>query len=388
MKFLSLIYGVMDDLIRRTILPSPKTRDKFAFIVHPRSTYDAANKFFFLKLLPKPIAIFFLRHLWPITATKIEGLKSLETGKNIDGWILGVPLTPRQMIENRILAKKRILQAVKLAEKKGARIVGLGGLTGSLTEGGTYIVSNNKKIDTTTGRSYTAYTVTENFFKLAEYFNINLTNGKFAIVGGGGSIGLACAEILVRAGVNNLLLVDLMGRKENMKEIIKQLKQDDRDNILNITFSHQIHDIINSDIIIAATNAPEAVIKSEDLKRGAIVIDDAQPSDVDRAVIKDRDDVLVIEGGVIRADNIKYRMNMGLASRNDIFSCLAEVLAIAAHGKKGHYTIGWLDLKLIDEISNFGIALGFKLAPFQNKYGYIAEEKMQRMKKIIKNKLV
>lgn len=384
MKFLSLVFGVIYDLIKRIILPASKTKDKFAFIVHPRSTYDAANKFFFLKLLPKPIVNFFLRHLWPITATKIEGLKSLETGKNIDGWILGVPLTPRQMIENRALAKKRILQAVKLAEKKGARIVGLGGLTGSLTEGGTYIINNNNKIDITTGRSYTAYTVTENFFKLAEYFNINLTNGKFAIVGGGGSIGLACAEILVRAGVNNLLLVDLVGRKENMGKIIKQLKQDDRDNVLNINFSHQIHDIINSDIIIAATNAPEAVIKSEDLKPGAIVIDDAQPSDVDKTVIKDRDDVLIIEGGVIRADNIKYRMNMGLAGRNDVFSCLAEVLAIAANGKTGHYTVGWLDLKLIDEISNLGFALGFKLAPFQNKYGYINKEKMEKIREIVK----
>lgn len=68
MKLFSLIYAVMADLIIRH-LPSPKVKDKFAFIVHPRSTYDAANKFFFLKLLPKPIANFFLRHLWPITAT-------------------------------------------------------------------------------------------------------------------------------------------------------------------------------------------------------------------------------------------------------------------------------------------------------------------------------
>ncbi|KKT19484.1 MAG: Shikimate/quinate 5-dehydrogenase [Parcubacteria group bacterium GW2011_GWB1_43_8] len=387
MKLFSLIYGLMADLVVR-YLPSPKVKDKFVFIVHPRSTYDAVNKFFFLKFLPKPVANLFLRHLWPITATKIEGLKSLKTGKNISGWILGVPLTPRQMIENRMLAKKRILQAVKLAEKKGARTVGLGGLTGSLTEGGTYIVNNNNKVDITTGRSYTAHTVTENFFKLAEYFDISLKNGNFAIVGGGGSIGLACAEILVRKGVNNLLLVDLVGRKENMGKIINQLKQDDRDNILNITFSHQIHDIINSDIIIAATNAPEAVIKSEDLKPGAIVIDDAQPSDVDKAVLKERDDVLVVEGGVVRANNIKYRMNMGLAGRNDIFSCLAEVLAIAAHEKTGHYTVGWLDLKLIDEISDLGAKLGFKLAPFQNKNGYISKEKIEKIREIIKNKLI
>src|SRR3989338_11638725 len=146
MKLFSLIYGVIADLVVR-YLPSPKVKDKFAFIVHPRSTYDAVNKFFFLKFLPKPVVNLFLRHLWPITSTKINGLKSLEKGENINGWILGVPLTPRQMIENRTLAKKRILQAVKLAEKKGAKIVGLGGLTGSLTEGGTYIDRKSTRLN-------------------------------------------------------------------------------------------------------------------------------------------------------------------------------------------------------------------------------------------------
>lgn len=63
--------------------------------------------------------------------------------------MIGVPLTPKQMTENRNLAKKRILQAVKLAEKKGVTIIGLGGLIASVTEGGTYILKKNHTVNIT-----------------------------------------------------------------------------------------------------------------------------------------------------------------------------------------------------------------------------------------------
>ena len=80
--------------------------------------------------------------MWPVTVAEVKGLKSLNNGEIIPGYIISVPLTPRQMMKNRHLVKKRILQAVKLAEKKGATIVGLGGLTASLTAEGTYIVKS------------------------------------------------------------------------------------------------------------------------------------------------------------------------------------------------------------------------------------------------------
>lgn len=376
-----IMYEALSDLFRRFAL-APAKKNGVAFIGHPRSVFDATRKFPFLRWLPKYAVDSFLRNMWPVTATKVEGLKSFENGEEIPGYIIGVPLTPKQMMEDKYLAKKRILQAVKLAEKKGAILVGLGGLTASLTEGGTYIIKNNRNVDITTGRSYTAHTVTSNFFKLAEYFDISLSKGKFAIVGGGGSIGVACAEILLKNGVNNLTLIDTPKRADTLERIVEQLKKMKSEWVLNMQASHYINDIRDVDIIIAATNAPEAVIKSEHLRPGAIVIDDAQPSDVDATVLKARDDVLIIEGGVITADTITYNINLGLASRNDIFSCLAEVLTLAAHKKRGHFTVGWLDLKLVDEIREMGTKLGFKLAPFQNRYGHITEDYLQKIKDI------
>lgn len=64
------------------------------------------------------------------------------------------------------------------------------------------------------------------------------------------------------------------------------------------------------------------------------------------------------------------------------FSCLAEVLTLAAYKKQGNYTVGWLDLKLVEEISELGSRLGLKLAPFQNRCGYITEDYLQRIKDV------
>lgn len=382
MKSFIAILSAFLDLLKQKILPASTKKDSFAFIVHPRSSYDAAKKYPFLKYLPKSIVDLFLKNLWPIVVAEVKGLKSLKNGKKIDGWIIGVPLTPHQMLENRNLAKKRILDAVKLAEKMGVTIVGLGGITASLTEAGHYLANHTNNIGITTGRAYTAYNITANVFQLSKYFNINLSTGKFAIVGGGGSIGLASAEILVRNGVNNLLLVDLIKRYKNAQKIINLLKSLDKDKILNIKFSSKIHDIIDSDIIIAATSAPEAVIRSEDLKPGAIVIDDAQPSDIDPKIIEERDDVLIIQGGVVKTNNIEMKINLGLAGKNDIFNCLAECMALAVIEWKKHYSLGWLNLKHIEEISKIGKSLKFELAPYQNKNGYISEEYLKKIKKI------
>ena len=63
-----------------------------------------------------------------------------------------------------------------------------------------------------------------------------------------------------------------------MNELIPYLKNLNPN--INIEVSHQISAIKKADFIITATNTPEALIKADDLKSGAVVIDDAQPSDV------------------------------------------------------------------------------------------------------------
>ena len=93
----------------------------FAFLVHPRNTADIYKKYPFFKYFPDKFTDWAFRHFWPVVVSEIEGVKSVKSGKNIRGFILTVPLTAKQMLEDRDFAVKRIIDTIKLAEKLGAK---------------------------------------------------------------------------------------------------------------------------------------------------------------------------------------------------------------------------------------------------------------------------
>ena len=54
-----------------------------------------------------------------------------------------------------------------------------------------------------------------------------------------------------------------------------------------------------ADIVITVTSALDSVIDSKDLKPGSVICDVARPRDVSKKVVVERNDVFVIEGGVV-----------------------------------------------------------------------------------------
>jgi predicted amino acid dehydrogenase len=368
------------DLLTR-ILPDVSKKDnyRFAFLVHPRDFNDVSRKYKVFRSLPQWTVIFFTRYFWPVVLSEVTGLYSNGTGKELKGYIITIPLTARQMLENRVLALRRIIQAVKLAEKKGVKIIGLGALTSSLSKGGLDLIGKTK-INITTGHAYTAYNVTQNLFRLVDYFSVDKKTVSVAIVGAVGSVGSMSAQLAVRQGFLNFLLIDQERKRHLFVDLLENLRKINPQVTLEI--SHQIKDIQKCDFIITATNAPEAIIRSEDLKPGAVVIDDAQPSDVHPEALK-RSDVLVIEAGVTHTPNINSHFNFGLKDKHDNFCCMAEVLILAANEWDEHYVINRANLKLVDKISTMGNRLGFRLAEYQNFQEKITLEKLVRMKQII-----
>ncbi|MDP3962313.1 MAG: hypothetical protein Q8Q03_00375 [bacterium] len=345
---------------------------KFAFIVHPRSRYDIERKFGFFKYVPHPLVNLFTKYFWPITLSKVTGLKSLVGGKDLEGYVISVLLTARQMVENRSLALRRIIQACDLAKKKGVKIIGLGGLTSSFSKGGLDLV-DKITVGITTGHAYTSYNVTQNVCALVDYMNLSKKNIKIGIVGAAGSIGSTTAKLLAREGFTNLTLIDLERKKHHFVDMVSDITK--INSLVKISLSHQIGDVKTCDIVIAATNAPEALIKSDDLKWGAIVVDDAQPSDVHPDVFL-REDVLIIEAGVTHTPGVNSNFNFGLKNKQENFCCLAEVLILAANEWDKHYVINRASLDLVDDIANRGKDLNFKIGQFQNFRGLISSEKL------------
>lgn len=376
---LHLLNTFSDLAVRISPFTKKRLKYKFAFIVHPRSYRDIERKFPFFKYFPEALVEKFTKYFWPIILSKVTGLKSIKDGKDIEGYVISILPTAHQMIENRPVALRRIIQACVLAEKKGAHIVGLGGLTSSLTKGGLDIVGR-VNISITTGHAYTSYNVAQNVIALVNFMGMNRGSVSVGVVGAAGSIGSTSAKLLAKEGFKNFLLVDLERKKTHCHDLIAEILT--LESSAKISLSHQIQDIRKCDIIIAATNAPEALIKSVDLKWGAIVVDDAQPSDVHEDVFL-RTDVLVVEAGVTHTPGVDTHFNFGLKRKEDNFCCLAELLILSAHEWEGHYVINRASIDLVEKIVDLGKELDFKIGKFQNFKESITDEKLLFVKKCI-----
>ena len=133
--------------------------DNFAFIIHPLDPKrDVKRKFPLLGYLPTPAINFLSRFFPPIYISHITGVRSEATGKEVEGWFVACPFTPQRMVT---LPPKTVYRKVtataRLAERLGARIIGLGAYTSVVGDAGVTI-SRRVKVPVTTGDSYTVAT--------------------------------------------------------------------------------------------------------------------------------------------------------------------------------------------------------------------------------------
>jgi len=279
-------------------------------------------------------------------------------------------LTTEQMIRNPRVARQRVQQTVRLAEKMGATIAGLGAFTSILTRDGQDL-KDKVRLGLTTGNAQSAAMAVQNVLQAAAQTNLSLPHATVAIVGGAGSVGSACAKILARI-VGTLFIIDI--KKDELQNLVTQL----RDQPARIQGMTSLDYIKQADVIIAVTNNPYILVTADHLKAGAIVIDAAQPKNVSEAVPRERPDVLVIESAVVRTPNVDVHFDLDLGSR-EALGCLSETMILTAIEWDGHYSIGKADLSQTAHITTMGRSLGFRLAPFRNSVGYITEEDLHRV---------
>ena len=353
----------------------------FAFLVHSRSYRDIYRKYPVFKHLPKNIVIFIMNHLWPIKLSKVTGLNSTYSKKEIQGYVIGITMTADYMMSHRDIALKKIRQALYLAKGMGVKIIGLGGLTSSLSAGGKSLLDIG--INITTGHAYTAFNVTRNITKFTEIFGVGREKIKVAVVGAAGSVGHMSSLIIARENYGSIVILDLERKIDNLMVLEKDIKETNKN--IKIQISHNLKDIKDCDFVISATNTPEALIKVEHVSAGMIIVDDAQPSDIHHDVLQ-LEDVLVVEAGVVDTPGVKSNFDYGLKDKTNNFCCMAELLILAANEWKDHYVVGRATMEHIDNIASLGYNLGFKLASFQNFMESISEKKINHIKSIFMKK--
>jgi predicted amino acid dehydrogenase len=379
-----ITHALWDGIVPYLIAPSNPTG--YAFLVHPRDITDVQRKYPFAKYFSESTVLRFIKGFWPITVSKIDGASSLNTQKAIDGWVISIPVTAKQMMDDREVALKHIIKAAKLAKKKGAQIIGLGALTASLSRGGIDI-KKAVDINITTGRIYTSHIVTETALKAMRETGIPIDKVKVGVVGAAGSIGTACAQILALQGVRHISLIDISSKHSKVEQVHRELISTHPH--ITVDDEYDLGKLSTCDVIIAATNHPEALIKSEHVKQEAIIVDDAQPSDVDEEIFINRKDVLALEGGVVHAPKINTHFNFGLKHKTDIFSCLAEAIILASLDHRSDFQVGTLlsvSKSDIDKISDAAKMLGFTVGHFQNDLRLYTDEDIEYVRNIVKNR--
>ncbi|HEY3298622.1 MAG TPA: shikimate dehydrogenase, partial [Armatimonadota bacterium] len=336
--------------------------EKFAFIIHPlNAKRDAARKYPFVKYLPGSVVEWGMKYKNPMLVSHITGVKSA-TGVEAEGWLIGCPLSPQQMVNLPIdFVYERIIKAGKMAQELGAKIVGLGAFTSVVGDGG-ITIAKNLDIAVTTGNSYTVATALEGSFNAARLMNIDLSTATAAVVGASGSIGRTCALILARQIPN----INLVGRSlEPLNKVAEEISQST--DAAPKVFTEVGPGIRNADIILTVTSSVDTVIEPGDIKRGAVVCDVARPRDVSVRVTKERNDVLVIEGGVVAVPgDVNFNFNFGFPPKT-AYACMSETMILALDQRYENYTLGkTVSVEQVEGISMMAQKHGFKLAGFRS----------------------
>jgi predicted amino acid dehydrogenase len=351
--------------------------DNFAFIIHPVDPKrDVQRKFPLLgKVLPVPAIDFFSRYFPPVFISHITGITSQATGKEIEGWFIACPFTPKQMVSlppETVYGK--VITTGKLAQKLGAKILGLGGFTSVVGDAG-ITISKYLDIPVTTGDSYTIAVAVDATLKAAQRMNINPATATAAVVGATGSIGRVCAQRL--AGYVSRMV--LIGRRpETLGQVQALVKAQ---GLTDVDISTNMEVLQQADIVLTVTNAIEAVIEPQHLKPGAVVCDVARPRDVSRRVIEARDDVLVIEGGMVKVPGpVNFNFDFGFPP-GMAYACMAETITLALEGLHQNFTLGKdITLDQVETIHSMATTHGFQVSGFRSFELAITDQQIDQIK--------
>ncbi len=352
--------------------------DTFAFIIHPIDPKrDVSRKFPLLgRLLSERQIDFFSTFFPPVYISEIEGIRSEATGKEIKGWFIACPYTPRRMMElPEQTVYRKIIQTGRLAEKLGAQILGLGAFTSVVGDAG-ITIARALDVPVTTGDSYTVTVAVEAVREAARLMDIPLAGATAAVVGATGAIGRVCAELLA----DDVQRLFLIGRsEEKLEELRRRLKVRARAELVTST---RMEVLAEAQLILTVTSAIHDVIRPEHLQAGSVVCDVARPRDVSAMVAKVRDDILVIDGGMVDVPGtVDFHFNFGFPP-GKAYACMAETIALALEGRFEDYTLGkHITRERVEEIGSIAAKHGFRLSGFRSFEREVTLEQIETVRR-------
>jgi fatty aldehyde-generating acyl-ACP reductase len=343
---------------------------QFAFVIHPIKPKDAAKKYPIARFMPDWVIEKFYGSKKPFIGSFVDGIES-KTGAKTSGWFIICPLTPDMMIHKMPLEAvyERIVQCTELAKSEGASLIGLGAFTSVVGDGGVTVASRSP-IPVTTGNSYTTATAIQGALKACDLLGIVPSESVLAVVGATGSIGKTCAKILAPQFSRTILV----GRDEaRTGAVAAELPRGEA----TVDFAR----IREADAIITVTSAEKDVIFPEHLKPGAVIVDVSRPRDVSVRVAKERQDVLVVGGGVVKVPgNPTFGIDFGFP-KGTAYACMSETMMLALEDRLESFTLGKeVSVEQVETTIGWADKHGFELEGFRAFEKAVSPEAIARAK--------
>jgi fatty aldehyde-generating acyl-ACP reductase len=291
------------------------------------------------------------------------------TGKTIEGAYIDSCFVP-EMLGRFKTARRKVLNAMELAQKKGINITALGGFTSIIFENFNLLQHKHIRNTTlewerfTTGNTHTAWVICRQLEINAPSIGIDLKKAKVAVVGATGDIGSAvCRWLSRRTGVAELLLV---ARQE--QPLIDLQKELGGGQILGLDDA-----LSSADVVVWVASMPRTLeIDSSKLRNPCLMIDGGYPKNLDNKV--SGEGVHVLKGGIVEFFNdIGWNM-MELAAmekpQRQMFACFAEAMLLEF--ENCHTNFSWgrnnITLEKMDFIGKASVRNGFSTLNLNNVF--------------------
>jgi len=291
------------------------------------------------------------------------------TGKTIEGAYIDSCFVP-EMLGRFKTARRKVLNAMELAQKKGINITALGGFTSIIFENFNLLQHKHIRNTTlewerfTTGNTHTAWVICRQLEINAPSIGIDLKKAKVAVVGATGDIGSAvCRWLSRRTGVAELLLV--ARQEQPLMDLQKELGGGQ---ILGLDDA-----ISSADVVVWVASMPRTLeIDSSKLRNPCLMIDGGYPKNLDNKV--SGEGVHVLKGGIVEFFNdIGWNM-MELAAmekpQRQMFACFAEAMLLEF--ENCHTNFSWgrnnITLEKMDFIGKASVRNGFSTLNLNNVF--------------------
>ena len=394
---------------RRSIEVQPG-HGRFAFLVHPLAWKD------YPKLDPS-LSVLSEEQLATLSSRLADSFNPFVigetriTGKNGKAAYGEFILIPRRADELKTMPRQQAIREIRegvlVAQKRGAKIVGLGAYTSVVTDGGLSLRGATGDLPAlTTGNSYTAVAARDTVRLAVAERGWTLPLRTVAVVGAAGAIGRALSLLLANE-VGRLILVGNPDHPEESRRALLHVaglivsSMDEANSRTRVqgsvaswiaergfgpstkrdraTLTRLGEDLIQrtgvvvistdveavlpqADVIVCCTSSTQRFVRGDNLRSDAIVCDVSRPSNVSPDLLKRKPDVMVLNGGVIRLpENSRLGFDNFLPAGH-AYACMAETMMLAMDHRYQDASLGFdLSLTQMLDLEQLALELDFQV---------------------------